>query len=218
MDGFLIQPHGQLITHLDAPCHTVYDGTLFNGVPSSEALTPETALLGGVELATRGVLGRGVLLDVAALRGRPWLEDDEVILPEDLDACEQLHGVRVGRGDCLLVRTGYRARNLHGLRTGPDFKRPGLQAACLPWLHEREIGLLAADVAIDCMPHGYDSLGLPVHTVGMWAIGLWLLDNCWLEDLSQQCAAARRYEFLFAVSPLLLRGGTGSPVNPLAVF
>jgi kynurenine formamidase len=218
MDGFLIEPHGQLITHIDAPCHTVLDGTLYNGVPATEALSESGAMLGDMELVTDGIVARGVLLDVPAMLGRRWLEDDEVVLPEHLDRCEQEQGVEVRPGDCLLVRTGYRARNLHGLRTGPGFSRPGLQAACLPWLHEREIALLAADVAIDCVPHGYDTLGLPVHTVGMWALGLWLIDNCYLERLSATCAELDRYSFFFNVAPLVLRGGTGSPVNPLAIF
>lgn len=218
MDGFMIEPHGQLITHIDAPCHTVIEGTLYNGVPAGEALADDGALLGDMLLASDGIVARGVLLDVPAMLGRRWLEDDEVVLPEHLDACERAQGVEARTGDCLLVRTGYRARNIHGLRGGADFKRPGLQAACLPWLHEREIALLASDVAIDCWPHGYEALGLPVHSVAMWALGLWLIDNCYLEHLSEACAAFGRYSFLFNVAPLALRGGTGSPVNPLAIF
>jgi kynurenine formamidase len=140
------------------------------------------------------------------------------VLPEHLLECERQQGVTVQQGDVLFVRTGYRARNFHGLRTGDDFKRPGIQAACLPWLHEREISLLASDVAIDVLPHGYEALGHPVHTVGMWAIGLWLIDNCYLERLSETCAELGRHSFFVTVAPLILRGGTGSPVNPLAIF
>lgn len=218
MDGFLIQPHGQLITHLDAPAHVALDGTLYNGVPADEAVTVDGAVIGSVELAADGILGRGVLLDVAAARKVPWLEDTDVIMPADLDRCEQLQGVRVGPGDCLVVRTGYRARKPQGAPKVAGYARPGLQAACLPWLRERDVALLSSDVGTDCWPHGYDSLGLPVHTVGLWAIGLWLVDNCYLETLSEHCARTGRYEFFLNVAPLLLTQGTGSPVTPLAIF
>jgi kynurenine formamidase len=218
MDGFLIQPHGQLITHLDAPAHVALDGTLFNGVPARDALSPDGALIGSVELARDGILGRGVLLDVAASRGVPWLEDTDMIMPADLERCERLHGVRVGPGDCLVVRTGYRARRPQGAPKVAGYARPGLQAACLPWLRERDVALVSSDVPTDCWPYLYESLGLPVHTVGLWSIGLWLVDNCYLEVLSAQCAGSGRYEFFFTVAPLLLTHGTGSPVTPLAVF
>jgi kynurenine formamidase len=218
MDGFMIEPHGQLITHIDAPAHTVLDGVLFNGVPAAGQIDDEGARVGDMTLGSDGIVTRGVLLDVAAALGKPWLEDDEVVLPKHLDACMERQGVEVRTGDCLLVRTGYRARNIHGLRVGPDFRRPGIQAACLPWLHEQEIAVLASDVAIDVLPHGYEELGHPVHTVGMWAIGLWLIDNCYLELLAQTCEELGRWSFLLSVAPLALRGGTGSPVNPLAVF
>lgn len=218
MDGFLIQPHGQLITHLDAPAHTALNGTLFNGVPFHEAVGPAGAARGSVELAGAGIVGRGVLLDVAAVNGVSSLADHDAIFPEDLDRCERAHGVRVGPGDCLIVRTGYRGRLPQGRPKTAGYARPGLQASCLPWLRARDIALYSSDVPTDCWPFGYESLGLPVHTVGLWSIGLWLIDNCDLEALSAHCARTGRYEFFFSVAPLLLQNGTGSPVNPLAVF
>lgn len=218
MDGFLIEPHGQLITHLDAPAHTVLDGRIFNGVPVSEALGPDGARQGGIELAAPGIVGRGVLLDVPLARGVRWLEDRDVVMPADLERCEQRCGIGVEPGDCVIVRTGYRLHKPQGELKGPGYGRPGLQAACLPWLHERDVAVLASDVASDCWPHGYDALGQPIHAVGLWAIGLWLIDNCAVEQLATVCAREGRYEFLFSVAPLLLTGGTASPVNPLAVF
>ena len=215
-DAFLIAPHGPLVTHLDAPGHTVLDGHVYNGLPP----TTETAAgpkPGSIEAVRNGIVGRGVLLDVPALTGREWLEDGEPVHPEDLEACEARAGLRVGRGDLLFVRTGYRKR----LPQGPATRyapRPGLQAACLPWLSEREIALIASDVAIDVYPHGYEELGLPIHTVGMWAMGLWLIDNCGLEQLAAECRDRQRWSFLMVVAPLVLGSGTGSPVNPLALF
>jgi kynurenine formamidase len=218
MDGFLIEPHGQMVTHLDAPAHVVLDGRLFNGVPLSDALGPRGARLGGVELSAPGIVGRGVLLDVALARGVPWLDDHDVVLPADLDRAEERYGAVVGPGDCLVVRTGYRLHKPGGELKGPGYARPGLQAACLPWLRERDVAVVCSDVPSDCWPHGYDGLGQPIHTVGLWAIGLWLIDNCAVEELAAACADEGRNEFLFTVAPLVLTHGTASPVNPLAVF
>lgn len=215
-DGFLIAPHGSLVTHLDAPRHTVLRGTSYNGIPASTELEgPRTR--GTIDAVGHGVVGRGVLLDVAASQGRDWLDDGEAIYPDDLEACEEAAGVHVGKGDILFVRTGYRKR----LPDGPGARgsgRPGLQAACLPWVQERQVAVVASDVAVDLAPDGYDGLGKPFHTVGMWAMGLWLLDNCGLEDLSAHCAQTGRYAFMAVLAPIRVQGGTGSPTNPLALF
>jgi kynurenine formamidase len=213
-DAFLIAPHGAKVTHLDAPAHTVLDGRVYGGATATSDLN--AGVRGTIETVTDGVFGRGVLLDVARTRGVDWLDDGDAIRPEDLDAAEQAGGVRVGRGDVLFVRTGYRRR----MPDGPVERfagRPGLQASCLPWLYEREVAVLGADVATDVVPHGY-ALGMPVHTVGMWAMGLWLIDNCDLERLGNVCAERGRYEFATVLAPLVLAGGTGSPMNPLALF
>lgn len=221
LDGFLIQPHGQLITHLDTPSHTYVDGTLFNGVSADRVTRANGAEVGGLDLVPTGITARGVLLDVPALQGRAWLDDGEAIYPDDLEACEARFGVRVGRGDILLVRTGNRHPDRRGAPPTMGSPRPGLQAACAPWLHERQVAVLGADSANDVQPSGYEDpalLRLPIHTVGMWAMGLWLIDNCGLEDLARQCAATGRYEFMLVLAPLRLTHGTGSPMNPLAIF
>lgn len=211
-DAFLIAPHGPHVTHLDAPRHTVLDGRSYNDVPAGT-----TGQRGTVEAVRDGIAGRGVLLDVPQVRGLPWLEDGQAIFPDDLEACEAMAGTEVGRGDVLFVRTGYRKRLPEGPRTR-HAARPGIHAACLPWLHEREVAVLASDVATDVIPHAYEEIGLPVHTIGMWAMGLWLVDNCDLERLANECSLLARWEFLAVLAPLALRDGTGSPINPLAVF
>jgi kynurenine formamidase len=211
-DAFLIAPHGPNVTHLDAPRHTVLNGCSYNGIAAGAR-----GSRGTVESVSAGILSRGVLLDVATARGVPWLEDGEAVRPDDLERCELAANSRIRRGDMLFVRTGYRKRLPHG-PTARFAPRPGLHASCLPWLYEREVSLIACDVATDVVPHGYDGLGMPVHTVGMWAMGLWLLDNCSLEELALECERLERWEFLSVIAPLVLADGTGSPVNPLAIF
>lgn len=212
-DAFLIAAHGSLITHLDAPSHVLFRGMMYNGIPATQLSIARGAERGSVEPAAAGIVSRALLLDVPRLLGRDWLSDGEPIYPEDLEACENAAGVRAGRGDIVLVRTGYRRRNPAGALAD----RPGLQAACLPWLRERDIAVLGSDVTEDIQPHGY-AFGPPIHTVGIWGMGLWLLDNCGLESLAAACDRHQRWEFLLSLAPLALSGATGSPVNPLAVF
>jgi kynurenine formamidase len=106
--------------------------------------------------------------------------------------------------------------------TGRDYNankpRSGFQAACLPWIHEHGVAVLASDVAQDPTPTGYRTVNMPIHMVGIVAMGLWLVDNCQLEDLAATCARLGRWEFQFVLAPIRFQGVTGSPVNPLAVF
>ncbi len=166
-----------------------------------------------------GVTTRGMLLDVARVRGVRWLEPGEGVFPDDLEAAEQLAGVRVEAGDAVLLRTGYGARKLE---RGPDavraVGRAGWHAACLPWLHERDVALIGCDTAQDVHPSGYPSMRSPVHAIGIVAMGLWLLDNCNLEELAATCQRLGRHEFQLQLAPLRIAGATGSPVNPIALL
>ena len=222
-DHFSFTPHGITITHLDAPSHSVWRShpdrprTMYNGHPDS-AVTLQGAERGSIELAGDGILTRGVLLDIPGLHGLEWLEPGTPIFPEDLGAAERRQGVRVEPGDALVVRTGHLARrNRHGPYV-PTEARPGLQAACLPWLRERDVALLVSDSAQDVGPIDYPKLGYPIHGVGMVALGLWLLDNADTEGLLATCRRLERWEFAFSVAPLKWQRGTASPVNPLALF
>jgi kynurenine formamidase len=220
-DMFLIGPHGLAITHLDALCHNYWDGRMYNGHPAKLVTAREGATALAIDALGDGVATRGVLLDITKVCQKDWLEPGEGIFPEDLEAAERAQGVRVAAGDALLVRTGHYLRRL---REGPkpldgrNLQYPGLQAACLPWLHERQVALLGCDTANDVQPDGYTDLRLPIHTVGIVAMGLWLLDNCNHEELQRACARLGRWEFLFVLAPLKLKNGTGSPMNPIALL
>jgi kynurenine formamidase len=225
-DAFLIAPHGQTITHLDAPSHTFVRAdpngpwTMYNGKPRDLVRTAEGATAGSIELVGEGIVSRGVLLDIARLRGVPWLEADDAVFPEDLEAAESAQGVRVEPGDILFVRTGFPRRRAE---RGPRPSSEGvasLQAACLPWLRERDVALLGSDTSNDVSPTQYPGLGIngAIHGVGMGALGLWLLDNPQYESLSAACVERNRWAFLATIAPLKLVSGTGSPVNPLAML
>src|SRR5262249_12738105 len=155
----------------------------------------EGAQVESVDLLRDGVVSRGVLLDIAALRGR-WLEGGEGVMPEDLDAAEKAAGVRVGPGDVLLLRTGYYARRLaQGPRHPMTDGSPAAHVACMPWFHERGIAMLGTDTHNDVSPLTHPAIGNAVHVVGLVAMGLWLIDNANLEELARACAERRRWEF-----------------------
>ncbi|WP_238697853.1 cyclase family protein, partial [Streptomyces sp. E5N91] len=171
-----------------------------------------------VRTVADGIQSRGVLLDVARAQGREWLDPGEPIFPEHLEAAERAQGVTVGAGDVLLVRTGEGARRTCGDWNPVQTGSPGLHVACVPWLSERRVAALGADCPQEVTPSGYENLKLPLHGIAMAAMGLWLIDNCQLEDLGTTCADLNRWHFLFSLGPLRLTGATGSPVNPLALF
>lgn len=210
--------HGYTITHVDTPAHYFWDGRLYNGRSCNLVTSREGARVEAVDLLRDGVVSRGVLLDVAALRGR-WLDAGEGVMPEDLEACEQAQGVRVESGDILLIRTGYYGRRrVEGPRHPMKDGSPAAHVACAPWLHQRGVAMLGTDTHNDVSPLPYPRIGNALHVVALVGMGLWLIDNGNLEELSAACTARRRWEFMLTVAPLLLSGATGSPVNPIALF
>jgi kynurenine formamidase len=194
--------HGLYLTHLDAPAHISWEGRLYNGQPAAAVVTDRGATLGGVDLVHGGIFTRGVLLDVAGARGLDWLEGEAAATAADLDAAEARAGVRVEPGDVMLVRTGYGARRLDPVarRAGGQ---PGLDAGCLPWIHERSPAVLGTDTGTDPSPppggaHGHGMVASPVHVGCIAAMGMWVIDGCELEALAKACIELGRWEFLLA--------------------
>ncbi len=212
--------HGVLITHLDSLGHIFWNGQMYNGISSASVKAGEGSTYESVDMSGRdGIMSRGVLLDIARLKGKPWLTGDEPVYPEDLEAAERAQGVRVESGDVLLLRTGHPSRLAAGDATaGPGGDHSGFQAACLPWLHERGVAMIASDTINDCAPRDYPQTALPIHQIAIVAMGLRLVDNADFERLGEVCAAKSRWEFAFALNPLRLEAATGSPANPIATF
>src|SRR6185295_532280 len=210
--------HGYTITHIDTPAHYFWNGRMYNGRSCNLVTSREGAQVEAVDLLRDGVVTRGVLLDVAALKGR-WLEAGEGVMPEDLEAAEKAQNVRVGPGDVLLVRTGYYAcRRAEGARNPGKDGTPAVHVASLPWIRERSVAMLGTDTHNDVTPLPYPRIGNALHVVSLVGMGMWLIDNGNLEELSQACAKYRRWEFMLTLAPLVLERVTGSPVNPIAMF
>jgi kynurenine formamidase len=207
--------HGFAVTHVDALCHIFTpEGRqgMYNGYPT-EDVTPEGARRLGIErLGEVGIVGRGVLLDVAEVRGGR-LDIGSTIRPDDLEAAERLHGVEVGEGDVVLVRNGGGARNTYQRDTG-------LHASCLPWLRERRVAVLSSDSDSDVHPPlaGFARWTEPMHMVLIPYLGMPILDNTDLDRLAAACAEEARWAFFVSVAPWRFKGATSSPVNPLAIF
>jgi kynurenine formamidase len=209
--------HHDAHTHIDALCHVAFDGSIYNGRQAG-AFTSEGAATSTIEVVKNGLVGRGVLLDVPRVRGVPWLEPGEHIFADDLEAAERAEGVTVGKGDILLVRTGH-VRRLHEL--GPwdtASSKAGLHPTTTLLLAERGIAALGSDGNSDTAPSTTEGLDFPVHALTLNAMGLHLIDYLQFEDLVPVCERAGRWEFLFVGAPLRVVGGTGSPLNPIAIF
>ena len=209
--------HNDSHSHIDALCHVSFDGKLYNGRPS-DSVGPNGADFGSIEALNEGLVGRGVLLDVPRTRGVSWLEPGENVLPGDLEGAERAQGVTVGEGDILLVRTGH-ARRLDEL--GPwdtANAKAGLHPGCAELLAERRVAALGCDGNSDTAPSATEGVGFPIHVLTLTAMGVPLLDYLHLEVLVAACARAGCWEFLFVGAPLRIAGGTGSPLNPIAIL
>ena len=217
-DYFAIAPHGYSNTHIDALCHVFWQNKMYNGFDASE-VGSHGAKKCAIDVARAGIVSRGVLLDMPLLKKIEWMEPGERIFPADLDAAEKAQKVRVEEGDVLMIRTGRAA--MRKVKGGWDPLRvgfPGLDASCLPWLHERRVAVLGCDAVSDVAPSGYDGVPLPIHVGTLVAMGIHLIDNADLDAVSSACAGLNRNEFMFSMAPLILERGTASPVNPLAIF
>jgi kynurenine formamidase len=209
--------HNDTHSHIDALCHVALDGSLYNDRPS-DSVTADGATVDAIDVAKDGLVGRGVLLDVPRLRGVPWLEPGEHIFADDLESAAREQGVGVGEGDILLVRTGH-ARRLAEL--GPwdtPHAKAGLHPTAVPFLAERRIAALGSDGNSDTAPSTTEGIDFPIHALTINAMGVHLLDYLQFEDLVAACERAARWEFLFVGAPLRIVGGTGSPLNPVAIL
>lgn len=200
-------------THIDALSHQAENLHLHGGLeitPRVQTASGFTQL--GVETIAP-IVSRGVLLDVAGYRGVGWIEADQPITREDLEAVARQQGVTIQEKDVVLVRTGNGAR----------WKDPAPYLACggvcgdaSQWLAERQVSAVGADNVAWDTPGLVDPdlhITLPGHLILLVRHGIYIIENLFLEDLARD----KRYEFLFICLPLKMRGATGSPVRPVAV-
>jgi len=216
-DRLEMNVHGNADSHMDALCHIMYDGTLYNGVPAGTVSSKGASEL-TIEVAKDGVVGRGVLLDIPRLYGVPWLEPGDFVTADDLVAAEQAQQVRVGEGDLLFVRVGHRRRRAELGPWDAAAARAGLHPAAMEFVADRKVALLGSDSNNDTAGNAAEQVDFPVHVLAINALGVHLLDYLQFGELVPVCEEAGRWSFLCVIAPLRLHGGTGSPVNPIAIL
>jgi kynurenine formamidase len=208
--------HGVAHSHFDALCHVAYKGRLYNNRPSS-TVTSRGAKSLDITQYGQGIVGRGVLLDIPRLRNAKWLEPGDVVTAEELEAAEKSEGVKMGEGDIFVFRVGHYRRRME-LGPWENETRAGLHPTAMKLLHERKIAAFFPDADGEVIPSPVESVSAPVHALQITSMGLACADSLQLEELAKECERQGRWEFMAVVSPLRLRGGTGSLVNPIAIF
>jgi len=219
-DRISVRYHGIAHCHLDSLAHINEDGVFYNGYkPDADAVLKGGHQKNSIHNVKNGIFTRGILLDIPRLKGLPYLEPGTPIYSEDLEAWERRAGIKVSAGDALFVRTGVWARRqavgpwLRGRAEGG--KSAGLDPSVIPWLKQRDVAILGSDHPQYVSP---SELRGAVHDFSLVYLGVHLFDNCDLEALGNAAAARNRWEFLLTAAPLPIRGGTGSPANPIGTF
>ena len=217
-DRYTFAYHGYAHSHMDSLCHMMHEGSLYNGYVRADEVTEEGCARLGVANYKQGIVSRGILMDVPRLKGVDYLEPGTPIRVEDLEAWEREARLRVESGDVLFVRTGRWARRAEHGPWEMNREAAGLHASVAPWLRERGVAMLGADGTNDVLPSGVEGVTQPIHQLTIVAMGMPLFDNLDLEALAAEAARQGRWEFLLVAAPLAVEGGTGSPLNPLAIF
>lgn len=213
-DMLMISPHGTS-THMDALCHMWQGDELYNGHASSRVRSYGAGRCGMEHVD--GIVTRGVLIDVARHRGVPVMDPADRISVQDLEAISAAAGITIGKGDAVVLRTGW--PTVYAKSPETYWKaEPGLSGEAGRWLAERDVTVVASDnsaiSALTVEGGAAEGIENDLHLLLLWRHGIYLMEMLWLEELS----AANVSSFLFVVAPLKIVGGTGSPVNPLAVL
>jgi kynurenine formamidase len=217
-DTYRVSYHGYAHSHLDALCHILYKDQTYNGYARADVNTEKGCTKLSIDTLKQGVITRGILLDIPRLKGVPYLEPGTPVYQEDVEAWEKQARVKVGPGDAVLLRTGRWARRA---QMGPwpvGRSAAGFHASIATWLKARDVAFVGSDAASEVMPSLVEGVNLPVHTLVITALGINILDNQDLERLAETAARLKRWEFQLVINPVPVTGGTGSPLNTLAVF
>jgi kynurenine formamidase len=207
-------------TQYDALGHLWYDGKIWNGYDARTTV-------GGLQkasvepIAERGVVGRGILLDIARWRGKNTLDKGETFTHEDLVACAEAQGTKIEKRDILIIRTNFlQLFHDQGEAFYEGFNEPGLvySPELVSWFQDMEIPNLATDtIANEVTYDPNNGVALPLHCALMRNLGVTLTEICDLEKLAASCAEDGQYTFFYAAAPLKVHLAAGSPVNPLVI-
>lgn len=217
-DDIVIMPL-QCATQWDSLAHIIHNGKIYNGYSAAE-VTSWGAKKNSIAVAKDKIVGRGVLLDAPKYFKKTWMEPGEELTSEDLEGICKMEGVKVKRGDIVLVRTGQmamvKANNDWGDYAGGP--APGLGLDTLYWIKQHEIAAIATDTwGVEVRPNPTPDVYQPFHIIAIVYMGLLLGEIFDLEELSKSCEKDGRYTFFFSAPPLPITGAVGSPINPIAI-
>jgi kynurenine formamidase len=209
--------HGKASSHLDAMTHIAYKDQLFGGKKSSEVVDASGSSWSTVD-KLGPIVSRGVLLDIALLNGKSWIEPGTAVHKSDILAMEEKFGFTLQQGDIVLLRSGHFARRAEVGVWDPSNLSAGFHVDVMELFKERKISVIGADGDSDVRPSPVSDVDSPIHVLALPGLGIPLLDNLQLEALAAKCAELKRWTFALAIAPLNIPRGTGSPVNPIAIF
>ncbi len=216
-DVYSVEYHGFAHSHMDGLPHFIHKGKMYNGF-TVDMLKPDGAERLGIHNAKNGIFTRGILVDMPRLKGVNFLEPGTAVTVSDLEAWERKTGIRVGSGDVLLIRTGrWECVRQRGQWNFLE-KAAGSHASIAKWLKARDVAVIGSDGVSDVMPSNVEGLANPLHELVLVGLGMPILDNLDLDAVAKAAKERNRWEFLFVGAPLRVRGGTGSPLNPIALF
>lgn len=218
-DDMVVMPL-QCGTQWDGLGHVFYEDYMWNGYDCRE-VTSMGAQKCGIEKTKTRMVGRGVLLDVARVKGVESLDDGYGITCEDLDRTAEAQGVEVRKGDFVIVRTGQMERCLKaGSWDGyPGGDAPGFAFETLKWIQDNQIAAIASDTwGCEVRPNESEAgINQPWHWITIPIMGLTMGEIFNLTDIGNDCEEDKVYEFLFVAPALPITGAVGSPTNPLAI-
>src|SRR5499427_244138 len=203
---------GQIGTQLDGFSHQGIDNGFYNCFKQDQIATRTGFTKLGIENVGT-LMTRGVLIDVAALKGVEMLPDSYEITVQDLQAALKRQNMTLQAGDAVIINTGW------GRLWGKDNVRyintdPGIGVAAAEWLAKQNPMIIGSDNwSVEVNPNPDPKIGSPVHQILLAVNGIHILESLKLDEL----AAKRINEFAFILQPLKLKGATGSTVAPMAV-
>ncbi len=208
-------------TQYDALGHYWYGGKIYNGYDASTTVDRmEKASV--FPIADRGIVGRGVLIDMARHRGKKSLERGETFTHEDLLEAAAAQGTEIRPRDVLVIRTGWIATfyEQSPQEFFADWCEPGLTYSpeLVDWFQRTEIPSLVTDqLGNETTYYPGTPVEMPLHVALMRNLGVTFCEMCWLDDLADACARDNRWTFLYAAAPIKVHGASGAPVNPIAI-
>ncbi|HBD38879.1 MAG TPA: metal-dependent hydrolase, partial [Cupriavidus sp.] len=208
-------------TQYDALGHVWYGDQLWNGYDAKSTI-------GGMEkasvlpIAERGIVGRGVLIDMARHRGKAVLDPGETFTHLDLLAAAEMQGVRIEKHDIVIIRTGWIGSFYERDQAEfyKNFIEPGLTYSpeLVEWFHKMEIPNLVTDtIANEVTVDPVSGVALPLHNALMRNLGVTLTEIAQLDPLATDCADDGQWSFLYTAAPLKVVNGSGAPVNPVVI-